>query len=81
VGRATITFTGPIGKLVTSPDGTFNTDFAATTAGRYAVQAHYAGAGIYEPSNSVKIILFVTCVCIVDAMLVQTLINANLTVD
>ncbi len=59
VGGATITFSGPIGKLVTSPDGTFNTSFTATTAGRYAVQAKYAGAGIYEPSNSVKIILFV----------------------
>lgn len=60
VGGATITFTGPIEKLVTSPDGTFNTSFTSTTAGKYAVQAHYTGAGIYEPSNSVKIILLVT---------------------
>jgi hypothetical protein len=60
VGAATITFTGLIWKLVTSPDGTFSTSFKATTPGRYTVQAHYAGAGIYGPSNSVKIILFVT---------------------
>lgn len=60
IGGATIAFTGPIGKLVTSPDGTFSTTFTATTAGRFTVQAHYAGTGIYRPSNSVKIILFVT---------------------
>jgi hypothetical protein len=60
VGSATIKFTGPLGKLVTSPDGSFSTSFAAATAGRSTIQAHYAGAGIYEPSDSVKITLFVT---------------------
>jgi hypothetical protein len=59
VGGATIKFTGPLGKLVTSPDGSFSTSFTAT-AGRSTIQAHYAGAGIYEPSDSVKITLFVT---------------------
>lgn len=60
VGGATIKFTGPLGKLVTSPDGSFSTSFTAATAGRSIIQAHYAGAGIYEPSDSVKITLFVT---------------------
>src|SRR5215831_954451 len=60
VGGATIKFTGPLGKLVTSPDGSFTTSFTAATAGRSIIQAHYAGAGIYEPSDSVKITLFVT---------------------
>jgi len=60
VGGATIKFTGPLGRLVTSPDGSFSTSFTAATAGRSTIQAHYAGAGIYEPSDSVKITLFVT---------------------
>jgi hypothetical protein len=60
VGGATIKFTGPLGKLVTSPDGSFSTSFTAATAGRSIIQAHHAGAGIYEPSDSVKITLFVT---------------------
>ena len=60
VGGATIKFTGPPGKLVTSPDGSFSTSFTAATAARSTIQAHYAGTGIYEPSDSVKINLFVT---------------------
>jgi hypothetical protein len=60
VGGATIKFTGPLGRLATSPDGSFSTSFTAATAGRSTIQAHYAGAGIYEPSDSVKITLFVT---------------------
>ena len=60
VGGATIKFTGPLGRLVTSPDGSFSTSFTAATIGRSTIQAHYAGAGIYEPSDSVKITLFVT---------------------
>jgi len=60
VGGSTIKFTGPLGRLVTSPDGSFSTSFKAATAGRSTIQAHYAGAGIYEPSDSVKITLFVT---------------------
>jgi hypothetical protein len=60
VGGATIKFTGPLERLVTSPDGSFSTSFTAAKAGRSTIQAHYAGAGIYEPSNSVKITLFVT---------------------
>jgi hypothetical protein len=60
VGGATIKFTGPLGRLVTSPDGSFSTSFTAATSGRSTIQAHYAGAGIYEPSDSVKITLFVT---------------------
>ena len=59
VGGATIKFTGPLGKLVTSPDGSFSTSFTAK-AGTSTIQAHYAGAGTYEPSDSVKITLFVT---------------------
>jgi hypothetical protein len=57
---ATIKFTGPIGRLSTSSDGSFTTSFTAATAGRSIIQAHFAGAGIYEPSDSVKITLFVT---------------------
>jgi hypothetical protein len=60
VGGATIKFTGPPGRLITSPDGSFSTSFTAPTAGRSTIQAHYAGAGIYEPSESAKITLFVT---------------------
>ena len=60
VGGATIKFTGPLGRVVTSPDGSFSTSFTAATVGRPTIQAHYAGAGIYEPSDSVKMILFVT---------------------
>jgi hypothetical protein len=60
VSGATIKFTGPLGRLVTSPDGSFSTSFTAATVGRSTIQAHYAGAGIYEPSDSVKITLFVT---------------------
>ncbi len=60
VGGATIEFTGPLERLVTSSDGSFSTSFTAATAGRSTIQAHYAGAGIYEPSDSVKITLFVT---------------------
>jgi hypothetical protein len=57
---AMIKLSGPVGRLVTSPDGSFSTSFTATTTGRSTIQAHYAGAGIYEPSDSVKIALFVT---------------------
>jgi hypothetical protein len=60
VSGATIKFTGPLGRLVTSTDGSFSTSFTAATAGRSTIQAHYAGAGKYEPSDSVKITLFVT---------------------
>jgi hypothetical protein len=60
VGGATIKFTEPLGRLVTSPDGSFSTSFTAATIGRSTIQAHYAGAGIFEPSDSVKITLFVT---------------------
>jgi hypothetical protein len=60
VGGATIKFTGPVGRLVTSTDGSFSTSFKATITGRSTIQAHYAGAGIYEPSESIKITLFVT---------------------
>lgn len=60
VGGATIKFTGPPGRLVTSQDGSFSTSFTAATVGRSTIQAHYAGAGIYESSDSVKIPLFVT---------------------
>jgi hypothetical protein len=60
VGGATIKFTEPLGRLVTSPDGSFSTSFTAATTGRSTIQAHYAGAGIFEPSDSVKITLFVT---------------------
>jgi hypothetical protein len=60
VGGATIKFAGPPGKLVTSPDGSFSTSFTAAKAGRSTIQAHYTGAGIYQPSDSVKITLFVT---------------------
>ena len=60
VGGATIKFTGPLGRVVTSPDGSFSTSFTAATVGRPTIQAHYAGAGIYEPSDSVKMTLFVT---------------------
>jgi hypothetical protein len=57
---ATIKFTGPLGRLVTSTDGSFSTSFTAATAGRSTIQAHYDGAGKYEPSYSVRITLFVT---------------------
>jgi hypothetical protein len=60
VGGATIKFTGPLGRAVTSTDGSFSTGFTAATTGRSTIQAHYAGTGIYEPSDSVKITLFVT---------------------
>ena len=60
VGGATIKFTGPLGKLVTSPDGSFSTSFTAAKAGKSTIQAHYAGKGIYEPSESLSITLFVT---------------------
>jgi hypothetical protein len=60
VGGATIKFTGPLGRVVTSTDGSFSTGFTAATTGRSTIQAHYAGTGIYEPSDSVKITLFVT---------------------
>jgi len=60
VGGATIKFTGPLGKLVTSPDGSFSTSFTAAKAGKSTIQAHYAGKGIYEPSESLRITLFVT---------------------
>jgi hypothetical protein len=60
VGGATIKFAGPPGKLVTSPGGSFSTSFTAAKAGRSTIQAHYTGAGIYQPSDSVKITLFVT---------------------
>jgi hypothetical protein len=60
VGGATIKFIGPPGRLVTSPDGSFSTSFTAATTGRSTIEAHYAGAGIYEPSDSVKITLYVT---------------------
>jgi hypothetical protein len=60
VGGATIKFTGPPGRVITSPDGSFSTSFKAVTAGKSTIQAHYAGAGIYKPSDSVKIPLFVT---------------------
>jgi len=59
VGGATIKFTGPPGRVVTSPDGSFGTSFTAATTGRSTIQAHYPGAGIYEPSESAKITLFV----------------------
>jgi len=57
---SSIKFTGPPGRLVTSPDGSFSTSFRAATTGRSTIQAHYPGAGIYEPSESAKITLFVT---------------------
>ena len=57
---SSIKFTGPPGRLVTSPDGSFSTSFTAATTGRSTIQAHYPGAGIYEPSESAKITLFVT---------------------
>ncbi|HYV52168.1 MAG TPA: hypothetical protein VE971_02640 [Candidatus Eisenbacteria bacterium] len=60
VSGATIKFTGPLGRLVTSSDGSFSTSFTAATTGRSTIQAHYPGAGIYEPSESAKITLFVT---------------------
>ena len=60
VSGATIKFTGPLGRLVTSSDGSFSTSFTAATAGRSTIQAHYTGAGKYGPSDSVKITLFVT---------------------
>ena len=60
VSGATIKFTGPLGRLVTSSDGSFSTSFTAAMAGRSTIQAHYTGAGKYGPSDSVKITLFVT---------------------
>jgi hypothetical protein len=60
VRGATIKFTGTLGRSVTSPDGSFSTSFTPATAGKSTIQAHYAGAGIYEPSDSLKITLFVT---------------------
>ena len=60
VSGATIKFTGPLGRLVTSSDGSFSTSFTAATAGRSTIQAHYTGAGKYGPSDSIKITLFVT---------------------
>ena len=60
VSGATIKFTGPLGRLVTSSDGSFSTSFTAATAGRSTIQAHYTGAGKNGPSDSVKITLFVT---------------------
>jgi hypothetical protein len=57
---ATITFTVNFGfpgpsSSVTDATGTYTTDFiaAAPPSGfQYTVQAHFAGQGIYEPSNS-----------------------------
>jgi hypothetical protein len=55
---ATITFTGTAFEnrgliAVTGPTGTYSASFPAPPGpGTYTVQAHFAGAGIFGPSNS-----------------------------
>jgi hypothetical protein len=55
---ATITFTGTAFEnrgliAITGPTGTYNTSLPVPSGpGTYTVQAHFAGAGIFRPSNS-----------------------------
>jgi hypothetical protein len=58
VAGATITFTGTLFKIgpppdtVTAADGTFSAFFYhPKPPGTYSVQAHFAGQGIFGPSN------------------------------